>query len=193
MNGSHHSLKLEGAPDADRVSGLLDLLQSGCYEQLCKMAFANACEVGLVDDIGVELARCIPEHADGPRPPAKSQTDAATTPRFRVTRTDTADSHGGVLHEMDDLLRQCRIELRVLERQLLCGCSPHVDARMTLLYRGDEGLRWIDCRYRWRTESFDQLGCQCARANIRRRALVVLRRPLRDRPAEAQAIASTCP
>jgi hypothetical protein len=48
--------------DADRVSGLLDLLHSGRYEQLRKMAFANACEVGLVDDIGVELARCIPEH-----------------------------------------------------------------------------------------------------------------------------------
>jgi hypothetical protein len=42
---------------------------------------------------------------------------------------------------MHDQLRQGRVELRVLERQLLGGCSPHVDARMTLLRRHDERLR----------------------------------------------------
>ena len=61
-------------------------------------------------------------------------------------------------------MRQGRVELRVLERQLLGGCSPHVDARMTLLHGRDERLRWIDGRNRCRTESLDQLGCQCARA-----------------------------
>jgi hypothetical protein len=36
--------------DPDRVNGLLDLVQSGCHEQLREIAFANACEVGLVDE-----------------------------------------------------------------------------------------------------------------------------------------------
>jgi hypothetical protein len=128
------------------------------------MALANACEVGLVHKLGVELARCMPEHAD--------RTSAASVvPDAR--RHDTAlpshthhllHPHCGVLHEKDDELRQGRVEHRVLERQLLGGCSAHVDARMPLLRRRDKKLRWIDCRYRGRTKSFDQLGCQCARA-----------------------------
>ena len=61
-------------------------------------------------------------------------------------------------------MRQSRVEHRVLERQLLGCCSPHVDARMPLLRRRDERLGWIDCRNCCCTESFDQLGCQCARA-----------------------------
>ena len=128
------------------------------------MAFANACETGFVHDLGVELARCIPEHAD--------RTSAAgVVPDGR--RHDTPlpshthhlrHSQRGVLHEKDDQLRQGRVEHRIPERQLLGGCSPHVDAGMPLLRCRDERLRWIDCRYRGRTESFDQLGCQRARA-----------------------------
>ena len=150
--------------NADRVSRLLDLHQSGSVEQLREMAFANTGEVGLVGDVGVELARCIPEHAD-------RASAAGVVPDRR--RHDTAlpghthhlgHSRRGVLHEKDHQLRQGRVELRVLERQLLGGCTPHVDARMTFLHRGDERLRWIDGRNRCRTESLDQLGCQCARA-----------------------------
>ena len=61
-------------------------------------------------------------------------------------------------------MRQGRVELRVLERQPLGGRTPHVDARMTVLHRGDERLRWIDGRNGCRTESFDQFGGQCTRA-----------------------------
>ena len=56
--------------DADGVSRLLDLHQSRSVEQLREMAFANACEVGLVYEVGIELTRCIQSVLTGPRPPA---------------------------------------------------------------------------------------------------------------------------
>ena len=100
------------------MSDLLDLLQSGGFEQLPQVAFAHAWEVGLVHDLGVELARRIPEHAHrtpaaGVVPDGRRHDSALPghTPHFLRSRR-------GVVNEMDNQLRQGRVELRVPVRQL---------------------------------------------------------------------------
>ena len=128
------------------------------------MAFANACEMGLVDEVGIELARCIPERAD------RASAASVVPDRRRHDTALTGHTHHlghsarGVIHGQDHQLCKGRVELRVLERQLLGGPTSHVDAGMTLLYCCDERLRWIDRTNRCRTESFDQLAGQCARS-----------------------------
>ena len=124
--------------DADRVSRLLDLHQSRSVKRLREMAFANASEVGLVDEVGVELARCIPERADRASAAGVVPDGRRHDPALPGHATISATPAVGSSIRQDHQLRQGRVELRVLERQLLSGSTTYVDARMTF-HRGDKG------------------------------------------------------
>ena len=51
-----------------------------------------------------------------------------------------------IVHEVDDELRQGRVELVLSERQLFRGCNAYVDTRMALACGRNELLRRIDRR-----------------------------------------------
>src|SRR4051794_17900326 len=74
--------------DIDRQAGLLDSVESGLSEELREVALARAGELRLVPDAGLELARRLPEQAEGP-------VAAAVIPD---TRRDNPASAGDARH-----------------------------------------------------------------------------------------------
>ena len=149
---------------ADRESGLLDVVQPGCLEQLGQLTPARACQVGFALEVGVELARRSPERAD--RPPAAGMIpdagrDDPLPPRHAGHLAQARDR---ICHEVNDELGEGRVEGPVGKRQLFRRCASHVDAGMALANRRHERLRRLDGGHGGRPEPFDQLGGECARA-----------------------------
>ena len=70
----------------------------------------------------------------------------------------------GVLHEVDDQLRQGRVKRPVSERQPLGRRPADVDARIARPRRGHERLGRIRGSHPGRPQPLDQLARQCARA-----------------------------
>ncbi len=94
----------------------------------------------------------------GDRPPARSQTDAATAPPGRVTRAISRSPATGARHEVYDELGQRGVELAVAEGQLPGDAVAHVDAGMPVAHRLDEGHGRVDRRHRGGAQPRDQLG-----------------------------------
>ena len=74
-----------------------------------------------------------------------------------------AQTRDGIRHEVDDELRERRVEGSVREGQMLGGCLLHGDTRMALACGVDERLRGIHGRHRGRAEQVDQVCGQRAR------------------------------
>ena len=132
--------------EGDRECCLLDLAQPGGVEQPRKVALAGTGTLRLILDLGIELARRIPEQAE-------RGLTASVIPHAR--RHDTAwpnDAHHfaqplpRICHEVNYELRENSIERLVRKRQLLCRRESHVDARVTVSGRRDEGLGRINSR-----------------------------------------------
>ena len=110
------------------------------------MAFAHARKVRLIVNVGVQLARGLPE---GPqRAPA-----AAVVPHAR--RDDAAlagdarhlrQTHHRVLHEVDHELREGHVKRTVLEGQLLRGGLADGDTGIPRRHGLNERFRRVDGR-----------------------------------------------
>ena len=124
--------------DTHRQSGLLNFVQPGCSEELCKVAFARTRELRLILDTGIKLPRSLPEQAERPLTagviPNAGCHDAwvARDPRH------LAESLDGLCHEVNDELGQGRVEGPISKRQLLGRSALHADAGVTLSSRRNE-------------------------------------------------------
>ena len=83
-------------------------------------------------------------------------------PSSPVTRAISPKAGDGVRHEVDDELRERRVEGRVGERQALRGRPLHADAGMPLSRRLDERLRRVDGRDAVRSDPAHELTGQRA-------------------------------
>ncbi len=144
--------------DADREGCLLDLAQPGAVEQPRKGALASTGKLRLILDLGIELARRIPEQAE-------RALTTSVIPHAR--RHDTAwvnDAHhftqplSGICHKVNDELCENSVERLVGKRQLLCRRESHVDAWVTVPGRRDERLGRINSRNEVRSQPPYQLG-----------------------------------
>jgi CubicO group peptidase (beta-lactamase class C family) len=150
--------------DGEDELAVLNSVEPCRREELRQVAFAGACEAGLAAAPGIELARCLPEQAEGTPASGRMVPDAsgddAVLPR---DATHLGQSGDGILHEEDDELSQCRIEPACRKRQLLGGPLPDIDSGVPLSDGGDERLGRIDRRDRGRAEPLRQLGGERAR------------------------------
>ena len=134
--------------DADGKRGVLDLAQTSRGQQLLEMPFAGACERRLVFDVRVEFSRHVPEQGEravtaGVIPHAcRDDAVGAGHPRHLGQARDR------VVHEMDDELRQGRVERVVRERQPFGLGLLHVDIAIAIPYSRDERRGRVDRRDR---------------------------------------------
>ena len=152
------------------------------------MALARAGEPRLVDRRrGRGRARPPSRRSAGARPPARSQTDAATTPPPRVTRAISRSPATGSGHEVDDELRERRVERVLVERQALGRrvCDAHAGIAASRA-ASTKRLRGIDCRDAVGADACDELGRRALRGRSRRRARADLRPRPRGRRAAAR-------
>jgi hypothetical protein len=126
--------------DADGQSAFLDLVQTGCVEELAEVTLARAREVRLSLDVGVKVARRLPERAEWP--PATSVIPNACRYDTVLARhaSHLAKSYDGVCHEVNDQLCQGGVEPSIFERQLLRRGALHADPRVALSSCCNEGL-----------------------------------------------------
>ena len=131
-----------------RHDGRSDLAQACRLEQLREVALAYTCQLRLIVDPWVELARRPPEDperalAAGVIPDARG--DHAIPPCHSRHLGESCD---GVGHEMDDELGEGGVEGVVGEGQGLCRCLPHVNLRVALADSADERVGGVDGRDR---------------------------------------------
>jgi hypothetical protein len=126
------------------------------------VAFAGARKLRLILDVGIKLARCLPERAE--RPLAAGVIPNARGYDTKVARRarHLAKSRDGVCHEVNDELCQSGVEGLIFKRQLLRRSASHGDAGMALSSCSNERRRRIDRRHRVRSQPPDQLGRQRA-------------------------------
>jgi hypothetical protein len=144
--------------DADGQSAFLDLVQTGCVEELAEVTLARAREVRLTLDVGIKVARRLPER--GEWPPATGVIPHARGDDTVLARhaSHLAKSHDGVCHEVDDQLCQGGVERSIFERQLLRSSAFHADPGVALSSCCDERLRRIDGGHGARSQPPGQLG-----------------------------------
>ena len=150
--------------DLDGEKPLLHVAETGLVEEPLEVALARAGEVRLVGDARVELARGVPEareRASAARViPHARRDDAAATGHA----SHLCDSGRRIGHEVDDELRQRRVERAVVERQALRLRAPDVDAGVALARSLDEPGGRVDGCDRVRAESPHELARQGSRA-----------------------------
>ena len=137
-----------------------NVAEAGGLEQVREVAFSRPGEVGLVDRLGIQGSRDLPEQSERAGAPGVIPDGGGDdTPGLRdpAHLAETAD---GVGHEVDDELGQRRVERAVGEGEGLRRRLPHVDARVSLLHRRHERRRGIDGGDVIGTEPPDQLGRQ---------------------------------
>ena len=137
------ALGLEGC----RKAVVLDLVQPPRRVEQLRRALASSAgarERRFIDDVGVEQTRC------GPEPTERALT-AAVIPDARGHDTASPgharhlrQSRDRIRHEMDDELREGRVERPVREWQVLRGRTQDLDAGVALPSRSDERLGGID-------------------------------------------------
>ena len=125
--GSHHSSK--SRTRRARSRRLRDLSKPGRGEELGQLCLARAGKPGFVDEVAVELAGGLP--VDAQRRSAAGQIpdgrgDDALASRDARHLPQPGDRLG---HEVDDELRERRVERVVRERQALGGRLLDRDAR----------------------------------------------------------------
>ena len=148
--------------DLDLERRLVHLAEPGLGEELREMPLARTGELRLVHDVLVERACGVPEDADRPTPAGvvpDARSHDAVLARDTCHLAEPADR---VTHEVDDELRERRVERRVGEREALRGRLLHADARMTLARRLDERLRRVDGRDGLRSDPAHELTGQGA-------------------------------
>ena len=122
----------------------LDLAQAGRVEQRSQVTLAHARQVRFILRVAIDLAGGLPEQAEWAVP-------AGVVPDARCNDAVAAHDarHLGqprhrIRHEMDDELREGRVERAVCERQPLGGCLVHVDPGESRPNGGDERLGRVD-------------------------------------------------
>jgi hypothetical protein len=150
--------------DAHRQDSGLDLLQASCFEQLLQVPLASARKIGFVRNVGVERARRLPKCAERPLPAGMiPDTGRDNAPRACHAR-HLGQPGDSVSHEVNDELRQDRVEGPLRKGQVLSRRSYNVDAGKAFSSRANELFRRINGGHGGRAESPDQLSGECAGA-----------------------------
>ncbi len=135
------------------------------FEELRQVALARSGQARLACDVGLELARSLPEEAQ--RPPAAGCVVPDARRDDAVVSRDAShlrEPGHGVRHEVHDELCERRVEGIVCEGQFLGRSLPHLDVGVALPSRGHERLGRVDCRHGGRPHAVDQLGDESAGA-----------------------------
>src|SRR5438270_1088691 len=144
----------------NREDTLLDLIHACQPEELRKVAATGARKARLVLHLRVERARRIPEHTQRPAPagviPDAGGHDSAPPGHPR----HLAKPRDGVGHEVDDELRQNRVEPLILERQVLRRGTLHLHPNMAMANCFNKLFRGIDRPDRVSPQPPDQLSRQ---------------------------------
>ena len=146
--------------DGDPERGLLDRVESGCSEELCKVTLARPGEPRLVLDVAIELACRVPEEAERSLTAVMIPDACGHDASIAGHAGHLAQAHNGLAHEVHDELRHGGIEGPILERELLRGRSSHVDRGKARVCCGDEAVGRIDRSDGRGPEAPDQLGGQ---------------------------------
>ena len=147
----------------DRIVASI-FLQSCCLEQLLQVSLANARKIGFVCDLRVERARRFPECAERALPAGMiPDTGRDNAPRACHAR-HLGQPGDSISHEVNDELRQDRVEGPLRKRQMLRRRSYNLDAGKAFSSRANELLRRINGGHGGRAESLDQLSGECAGA-----------------------------
>ena len=186
MNGSHHASKL-ACSTADGERRLARRRAVPPPEQLREVALARA---GELDSSSASASSSCAASQNGLSGARARRRDPRRTRRRRrrgASRGASPQPVDRVGHEVDDELRERRVELVVAERELLRRREPDVDAGMSLLRRRDERLRRIDGRHAVRPRLAARALPSARPVRIRRRRRVAPQRLPRSRPSTARA------
>ncbi len=163
VNGLHHSSKLAWSTRTASVASST-WFNPTSPQKLHELPSAPARALRLVVDVRIEFAS---------RRPEAGQRAATLREVPDTGRDDTAgvrdpchlfDARDRVGHEVDDELGQRRVELPVVERQLLGRRATDVGAWMPVPRRLDERLRGIDRGDELGSHAPHELRGQCSRA-----------------------------
>ncbi len=102
------------------------------------MSRSRARKLGFVFDLGVELARRFPIHAERPLSTGMIPDAGCNDAMLASHARHLAQPGNRVCHEMNDELRQGRVERLVWKRQVLRRGTFHVDPGMALSSCGNE-------------------------------------------------------
>ena len=150
--------------DGDRERGFLNRAESSFSEEFGEMTFARSGEVRLSFAVAIELACGVPEESEWSFA-AVMIPDAGSHDSFLARHPGhLAQTRDGVIHEVNDELREGGVEAPVLERELFGGCSSHVDRGIARVRRGDKGVGRIDGTDLGWSQALDEFGSQRARA-----------------------------
>ena len=176
MKGSHQSSK-DGEVDPDRQRERLDVDEA--VDRSNRSTRSPSRAPASPDSLrapGCTSATPAQNGESGPRPPAWSQTDAATATGPGHPR-HLPEAGGRVAHEVHDELRQCEVEGAVLEGQLLGAARAHVDLGQPFAQAGDERHRGVERHHVRRPEPVDQHGGERAGAAAHVEGAVARLRP----------------
>ena len=108
------------------------------------MPLVGTRELRLILDVGIELARRIPEQAERPAASRVIPHACSHEPTRARHARHLPKSCDGVRHEVNDELCQRGVELVIAERHLLGRGALHADPRVALLHGNHEGCRRVD-------------------------------------------------
>jgi hypothetical protein len=141
----------------DGQVGVLDVLETGGFEQLGKVARAGTCELRFVPSSGIELPNRRPKQAERAPPTGVVPDASGDHPARMGDPRHLAQSGDGIRHEMHNELREGNVELAIGKGQLLRGGKPDIDAGVALTGGDHKWLRGVDGRHRLGAESRYQL------------------------------------
>lgn len=117
-----------------------DVLDSGLGKDRFEVAGPAAGDAHLVAGVRVERHRHPPERADRRPPTGQVPSGRGHGAARPGDPRHLPHARHGIVHEVDDELREGDVELAVAERQLLGAAAAHVDAGKPAPDRVNEGL-----------------------------------------------------
>ena len=140
----------------------LHRLQPCLREQFAQVAFAGSSELGFVLRFGIERAGTLPERGQRCAIAGMVPDAHCDDPTGTCHARHFAQPSYGVSHEMDDELRECRVEDAVGKGQAFSRLAQHLDRRVARFRCGDEGRGWVDCRDCLPADPPNKLACKRA-------------------------------
>ena len=146
--------------DLDGQDTLLGCVEAGGVKEPREVALPRTGALRFVCDIRIELTGDLPERPERPALPTVIPDTGRHDPAFTRNPGHFAEARDRIVHEVDDELRENRIERLVRKRELLgrrllhrdlgLPLAEHLDERLGGIDRGDGG--WTDTAHQLRRE-----------------------------------------